>query len=99
MVEKKKRRKYTAEYKREAVSLVLNAGMTQAKVARDLDVPPSCLGTWVKQAEVDSGKGPAGALTTEEKAELRQLRKDVKRLRMEREILKKATAFFAKENG
>ena len=98
MDEKRKRRFYTEEFKKEAVALV-RSGMTVADAARDLGVPPSCLGNWKRQVEVDDGKGPAGALTTEEKAELRQLRKENKRLRMEREILKKATAFFAKENG
>ena len=54
---------------------------------------------WVRQAEVDSGRGKPGALTTAEWEELRRLRKEVKDLRIEREILKKAAAFFAKENG
>jgi len=53
----------------------------------------------VRQAEVDAGKGPAGALTTAEKEELSQLRREVKVLRMEREILKKAATFFAKESA
>jgi len=54
---------------------------------------------WVRQAAVDAGKGPAGALTTDEKAELAALRKENRVLKLEREILKKATAFFAKENA
>ena len=52
---------------------------------------------WIQQAEVDAGRGPKGALTTAERDELTALRREVKSLRMEREILKKATAFFAKE--
>ncbi|MDP6369757.1 MAG: hypothetical protein QF615_09115 [Planctomycetota bacterium] len=52
----------------------------------------------MRQARVDAGEGPEGALTTEEKGELRKLRREVKRLRMERDFLKKAAAFFAKEN-
>jgi transposase len=67
-------------------------------VARDLDIGPTCLSRWVKQAEVDDGKGAPGALTTAEKEELRKLRRRVRELEMEREILKKATAFFAKES-
>jgi transposase len=53
----------------------------------------------VRQAEVDAGRGKPGALTTEEREELGRLRREVKTLRLEREILKKAAAFFAKENG
>jgi len=98
MGEKRRRRNYTEEYKKEAVALV-RTGMTIATAARNLGIPSSCLGNWLRQADVDDGKGPAGALTTEEKVELQRLRKENKRLRMEREILKKATAFFAKENG
>jgi transposase len=98
MAEKRKRRNYTEEFKKEAVSLARSSGNI-AQVARDLGIPSSCLGNWLRQAKVDAGEGPAGALTTEEKEELRRLRKENKRLRMEREILKKATAFFAKENG
>ena len=67
--------------------------MTVAAAARDLGIPSSCLANWNRQADVDDSKGPAGALTTEEKAELQRLRKECKRLRMEREILKKATLF------
>jgi len=58
--------------------------------------PPTA---WVRQAEVDAGRGRAGALTTDEREELARLRRDVKRLQMERDILKKATAFFVKEQG
>ena len=97
MDEKRKRREYTEEFKKEAVALV-RTGMTVTAAAKDLGIPSSSLATWRRQADVDDGKGPAGALSTEEKAELKQLRKENKRLRMEREILKKATAFFAKEN-
>jgi len=96
---KKKRRKFTKEFKQEAVNLVLKQGKIAAEVARDLDIHESNLGNWVRQAKIDQGHGPPGALTTEELEELRRLRKENRILRMEREILKKAAAFFAKENS
>ena len=67
-------------------------------MARELDLSETAVRRWVAQAEVDSGRGPAGALTTAEREELARLRRQVKTLEMEREILKKATAFFAKES-
>jgi transposase len=68
-------------------------------VARDLDVGASVLGRWVEQKRADQGRGNRGTLTTEEKEELARLRKEVRELRMERDILKKAAAFFAKESA
>ncbi len=80
-------------------------GVPRSAIARsgrsgkDLDLTETALRDWVKRADVDAGNGPPGALTTDERDELRELRKRVKRLEMEREILKKAAAFFAKEGG
>src|ERR1051326_1017269 len=82
------RRKFTDEFKAGAVRLVLEEGKSASSVARDLDVGQSVLGRWVKQATIDGGKGRSGALTTGEKAELSELRKEVRVLRMERDILK-----------
>ena len=70
----------------------------QKGAARDLDLTVTCVRDWVRQAEVDAGRGREGALTTAEREELGRLRRECRQLRMEREILKKATAFFAKEN-
>ena len=92
------RRKFTAEYKAEVVRLVLDGGKSIGEVSRELDLTESAVRNWVKQAKIDAGQGPAGALTTVERAELFALRREAKQLRMEREILKKATAFFAKES-
>jgi transposase len=92
------RRSFTDEFKAGAVALVLKQGKTVADVARDLDLTPSAVSQWVKQAKVDGGKGPLGALTTADKDELARLRKENRELRMERDILKKAAAFFAKES-
>ena len=69
-----------------------------SQVAKELNLVETALRRWVQQAEVDAGRGPAGALTTVEKEELSRLRKENRELRMERAILKKAAAFFAKES-
>ena len=68
-----------------------------SQVARDLDLGRSSLVEWVRQAEIDAGDGPTGALTTEERKELARLKRENRTLRMERDFLKKAAAFFAKE--
>ncbi len=95
---KRKRRAYSAEYKAEVVELIRKSGKSIGAVARELDLTETAVRAWVQQAEVDAGRGPTGALTTAEREELEQLRKRIKTLEMEREILKKATAFFAKES-
>ena len=71
---------------------------TVTQVAGDLDLTETALREWVKRADIDAGNGPPGALTSDERAELAQLRRDNKRLQIEREMLKKAAAFFAKES-
>ncbi len=96
---RRKKRFYTAEFKAGAAALVLKEGKTVAEVAKDLDLTPSSLGKWVEQARADAGTSTRGTLTTEEKEELARLRKENRELRVEREILKKAAAFFAKENA
>jgi transposase len=97
--QKRARRAFTDEFRAGAVSLVLEKGKTVAQVARDLDLTQSSLSRWVEQARADKGKSTRGTLTTEEKEELARLRKENRELRLEREILKKAAAFFAKENA
>lgn len=99
VMERRKRRAFTREFKAETVRLVAEGGRSIPEVARDLGLTESALRTWVRQSEVDAGRGKPGALTTEEREELGRLRREVKTLRLEREILKKAAAFFAKENG
>lgn len=95
---KRKRRKFTAEFKADAVRLCMAGGKSIAEVTKQFDLTETALREWVRRAEVDAGNGPPGALTTVERAELAELRKRVKRLEMERDILKKATAFFARES-
>ena len=92
------RRIFTEEFRAEAVKLVVDEGKSVARVARDLDLTRSVLDRWVRLAKADAGKGPPGALTSAEREELARLRKEVRELRMDRDILKKAAAFFAKDN-
>ena len=93
-----KRRRFTAEFREGAVRLVLDEGKSINQVAKDLDITHSGLSEWVKRAKADRGLGRPGVLTSAEREELARLRKENRELRMEREILKKAAAFFAKES-
>jgi transposase len=89
------RRQFTDEFKQQAVRLVLDEGKGVTAVARELDLVPSALAQWIKHAQADRSKGRTG-LTTAEREELARLRKENRVLQEEREILKKAAAFFAK---
>ncbi len=91
-------KKYTKELKLDVVSLVMEQGYTQADAARSLGLCPKLICRWVKEYSSDEGQAFRGnGKLTEEQLELRRLREENKRLKMEKEILKKATAFFAKE--
>lgn len=94
-MEHRRRRKFTREFKSEAVGLVHSSGKSIGQIARDLDLTETCLRNWVKQEEIEEGRRPG--LTRAEREELTRLRREVKILREERVILKKAAAFFAKE--
>jgi transposase len=96
---KRKRRAFTKEFKAQTVRLVRASGKSIGVVGKELDLGETVLRRWVRQAEIDGGRGRPGALTTEEREEFTRLRQEVRTLRMERDILKKATAFFAKENA
>ena len=94
-----KRRNYSREFKVQAVQMVTKQGLSVTEVARDLGVHPSLLQKWKKQlAEKCDDAFPGNGRVTAEQEELRRLREENRQLRMERDILKKATAFFAKEN-
>ena len=95
--ERRARRQFTDEFKAGAVRLVLEEGKTVGAVARELDLTASALGLWVQHARADRTKGRSG-LTTQEREELARLRKENRVLPEEREILKKAAAFFAKQS-
>jgi transposase len=91
----KSRPPYPAEFRREAIELYRLSGKSMNQVAADLGISDMTLRNWVKQADVDAGK--RAGLTSEEREELRALRRENRTLKMEREILKKAAAFFARE--
>ncbi|MES2744444.1 MAG: transposase [Bdellovibrionota bacterium] len=91
------RRKFSPEFKAEAVRLSREPGQSIAQVAKDLGVANGVLRNWIKQSDADNSAGKSNILTTVEKEELSALRKEVKQLRVEREILRKAAVFFAKE--
>ena len=86
---------YPPEFRAEAVRLVHESGLSMRQVARDLDISNESLRRWVIQADVDAGTSEG--LTSDERAELTRLRRENRTLRTEREILRKAAAFFAKE--
>lgn len=92
----KSRPPYPEEFRREAIELVRLNEKPLVQIAKDLGVSDLTLRNWIKRADVDAGK--RAGLTSDEREELRTLRREVRTLRMEREILKKAAAFFAKEN-
>ena len=93
------RRTFTAEFKREAVELIRQQGLSVAEAARRLDVRETLLRRWRKELEATKAAGTSAAgQPTALETEVRQLREEVRRLTMEREILKKAAVFFAKES-
>lgn len=89
---------YPPEFRREAIRLARASGKPLTQIAQQLEISHETLRAWVKQADIDDGLRHDG-LTSEETEEVRQLRREVKRLREEREILLKAAAFFAQETG
>ena len=92
------RRFFPPEYKAEVVELVRSTGKTVGQVAKELDLTETAVREWVKRADLDAGRRSNG-LTTAEREELRRLRRENRDLREEREILRKAAVFFARETG
>jgi transposase len=90
------KRPYPLEFRREAIELVRISEKPIAQVARDLGVSNQTLHNWIKRADVDAGKREG--MSSDERTELRELRKRVRTLEMEKEVLKKAAAFFARES-
>ncbi|SCZ61482.1 transposase [Thiohalomonas denitrificans] len=94
MTEKNTRRRYSDDFKREAVALVTEQGYSVSSAARSLDINANMLGRWKKDFQAQAS---GEALSSDEHEELRKLRRENQQLKMEKEILKKASAFFAKE--
>jgi transposase len=95
MMTARPRRTFTPQFKARTVELVRTSGKSVAEVCRDLDLTETAVRRWVAQADIDTGR--RDGLTTAEREELTRLRREVRVLREERDILAKATAFFAKE--
>jgi transposase-like protein len=91
------RRSFTDEFKRDAVAMVLDDGHKIVEVADRLGVGEGTLGNWVRQARID--RGQRAGVSSSERQELVELRRENARLRMERDLLKRATAFWVKESG
>ena len=98
-MKKRKRRNHTQEFKEEAVKFITEQGYSFAEAGRNLGVNPNLLSRWKRDIEGDLNGNLSPASVVSVKSELKRLRKENKQLRMEREILKKAAVFFAKEPG
>ena len=94
---KRPRRKFSDEFKRDAVEIVNSSGKSIAQVARELGIYDSTLGNWVKQDEID--RGERDGVSTSDREEVAELRRENARLRMERELLKRAVAFWVRESN
>jgi transposase-like protein len=91
------RRKFSVEFKRDAVEIVRTSDKSIAEVARELGIYDSSLGNWVRQDQID--RGERDGVSSDEQQELSELRRENSRLRMERELLKRAVAFWVKESN
>jgi transposase len=91
------RRRFTPEFKRDAVELVRTTGRPIAQIAAELGIYDSTLGNWVRQAQIDQGE--LEGLTSDNKAHLRELEAENAKLRMERDLLKRTVAFWVKETS
>ena len=94
----KGRRIYSEQFKSDAVKLATESGKTVRQVARDLDIEPGSLHTWIRQSGSRAGDAAAGSKTESLEEEVRRLRRELANVTDERDFLKKATAYFAKEN-
>jgi transposase-like protein len=93
---RRKRRSFTPEYKAEVVKLVRTSGKSIGQVASELELTETAVRSWVKRAEIDEKQDPNGPLTSEERAEVTRLRRELRTVTQERDFLRKAAAFFAR---
>ena len=94
--ENRKRRRFTPEFKAETIELIRSSGRSIPDICRELDLTETTVRNWMRQARIDAGDEEG--LSTDEREELRRLRSENRTLRMERDLLKKAAAFFAKDS-
>ena len=95
-MERRKRRKFTPEYKAEVVKLVQTSGKSIGQLSGELGLTETAVRAWVKRAAIDEKKDPNGQLTSDERAEVTRLRRELRTMTMERDFLRKAAAFFAR---
>jgi transposase len=95
--QRRTRRQFTPEFKRDAVELVRTSGRPIAEIARDLGIYDSTLGNWVRQDRID--RGEQDGLSSDEQAQLRALERENAKLRMERDLLKRTITFWVKETS
>jgi transposase len=92
---KRKRRHFTPEYKAQVVQLVRTSDKSPGQVAKELDLTETAVREWVRRAEIDEKRDPSGPLTSEERAEMTRLKRELRTVTMERDFLERAAAFFA----
>ena len=93
---RRKRRKFTPEYKAEVVKLVRTSGKSIGQLSKELELTETAVRAWVQRADIDEKRDPNGPLTTEERAEMTRMRRELRTVTMERDFLRKAAAFFAR---
>ena len=95
-MERRQRRKFTPEYKAEVVRLVRTSGKSIGQLSKELELTETAVRAWVQRADIDEKKDPHGPLTSDERAEVTRLRRELRTMTMERDFLRKAAAFFAR---
>jgi transposase len=95
-MERRQRRKFTPEYKAEVVRMVRTSGKSIGQLSNELELTETAVRAWVQKADIDEKKDPNGPLTSDERAEVTRLRRELRTVTMERDFLRKAAAFFAR---